>query len=313
MPHHWYIFDMNPSLPRVSQPNYRRQVYVGTDRPMAVWQFDHASSDVLHGHDYLELQWIVGGGADHRDALGVRRVRRGDMLIIRPGTVHAYARTRQLDVYVLCLAPELLSQVLQGVIDEPRLHTLLRSGAARGDSIRPHTLHIGPAELKKCEQSLARLKVLNTSPWLNTRIEQVGHLLLLLDVLVQVADNERVAGGSDHAGTCGFVHPAVTHVAGLLESDPSEAWTLGALAESACVSEAYLSRLFKKQIGVGPIHYLNRLRVERAAGLLHTDRSIQQIATDVGWPEPSHFSRRFREYMGISATGYRQQFRSSSR
>lgn len=73
-------------------------------------------------------------------------------------------------------------------------------------------------------------------------------------------------------------------------------------------SRSYFSSLFRKQTGVSLQDYLNRFRMERASSLLGmTDLPVQDIARQVGFEDPLHFSRAFRKQMGQSPTEYRAQ------
>ncbi|WP_165956935.1 helix-turn-helix domain-containing protein [Kribbella antibiotica] len=105
-------------------------------------------------------------------------------------------------------------------------------------------------------------------------------------------------------------HPAVQHAIRLLEADLASAWTLDRLAAAVNLAPGYLVRVFGRSAGLSPIAYLQRLRAERAAGLLiETQLPIATIGTLVGWPDPSHATRRFRSHFGLSPTRYREAFR----
>ncbi|MFC9690749.1 helix-turn-helix domain-containing protein [Kribbella sp. NPDC056951] len=105
-------------------------------------------------------------------------------------------------------------------------------------------------------------------------------------------------------------HPAVQHAMRLLEADLTAGWTLDRLAAAVNLAPGYLVRLFGRTVAVSPMAYLQRLRAERAAGLLiETELPIATIGTLVGWPDPSHATRRFRAHFGLSPTRYREAFR----
>ncbi|NQV36028.1 MAG: helix-turn-helix transcriptional regulator [Phycisphaeraceae bacterium] len=76
---------------------------------------------------------------------------------------------------------------------------------------------------------------------------------------------------------------------------------------SVCgVSVRYMSSLFKQYGAVTPSHYLMRLKLNKAANLLHTtDMSIKDIAQSVGFDDPYHFSRNFKQCHGQSPRQYR--------
>lgn len=105
-------------------------------------------------------------------------------------------------------------------------------------------------------------------------------------------------------------HPAVQHAMRLLEASIDEPWTLDRLASLVNLAPGYLVRLFGRTAGISPMAYLNRLRAERAAGLLiETELPIAAIGAMVGWHDPSHATRRFRTTFGLSPSSYRATFR----
>lgn len=83
------------------------------------------------------------------------------------------------------------------------------------------------------------------------------------------------------------------------------------LAAEVNAAPAYLSRLFTASLGVAPMAYLGRIRIERAAALLRrTDDTVGQIARAVGYGSPEHFSRLFRRAFGAKPTIYRARHRA---
>lgn len=84
--------------------------------------------------------------------------------------------------------------------------------------------------------------------------------------------------------------------------------TIGQLAEIAGLNATYFSNLFSKLIGLAPIQYINKKRVEEAQKLLlSTDETLYQIAGQVGFADEYYFSRLFKKTVGISPDHYRKQ------
>ena len=80
------------------------------------------------------------------------------------------------------------------------------------------------------------------------------------------------------------------------------------LARAAAASERHLCRLFKKELGLGPIEALRLLTLDHAAMLLlRTNLRVKAIADMTGFENPFHFSRCFRQAFGISPRGFRVQ------
>lgn len=66
------------------------------------------------------------------------------------------------------------------------------------------------------------------------------------------------------------------------------------------------SAVFRKTMGVPPIEFLIRLRVQNAAyQILNTDKKIIDIAEDCGFTSISNFIKAFRKYYGASPVQYR--------
>ena len=79
------------------------------------------------------------------------------------------------------------------------------------------------------------------------------------------------------------------------------------VAEAHAVSAPYLSRLFHEYAGISPSRYLTGYRMEQAKKLLRDSRlSIGEIAARVGYPDPFHFSKVFKNTVGVSPSQFRQ-------
>ena len=64
--------------------------------------------------------------------------------------------------------------------------------------------------------------------------------------------------------------------------------------------------MFHEQTGTSPSRYLNDLRMRQAKKLLmDTSLTVREIAARVGYPDPFHFSRNFRNTVGCSPARFR--------
>lgn len=80
-----------------------------------------------------------------------------------------------------------------------------------------------------------------------------------------------------------------------------------ALARSVGLSRPHFFKLFKQYMGVTPNVYLNTLRSERAIDdLLRTDKSVTDIAFDLGFSSQASFTRFFSSNVGIAPSEYRR-------
>jgi DNA-binding LacI/PurR family transcriptional regulator/AraC-like DNA-binding protein len=73
------------------------------------------------------------------------------------------------------------------------------------------------------------------------------------------------------------------------------------LADSANVSEDYLTRIFHKEMGLSLWDYLNRYRIFHAVELLQqTDATIQEVANKCGFQDQAYFCRVFKKIHGVT-------------
>ncbi len=83
-----------------------------------------------------------------------------------------------------------------------------------------------------------------------------------------------------------------------------------ALAVLAGVSVRTLQRRFRQATDLSPAAYLQQQRLRLARELLRdTNLEISAIAEQVGYPEPAHFSRLFKQDAGLSPSAFRRTLR----
>jgi len=76
---------------------------------------------------------------------------------------------------------------------------------------------------------------------------------------------------------------------------------LPAVATAARLSVDHFGRLFRQVLGHTPMQHLKDVRVRQAQYLLaHTDLLVEEVAREVGFRDPFHFSRVFRSLTGTS-------------
>jgi AraC family transcriptional regulator len=72
----------------------------------------------------------------------------------------------------------------------------------------------------------------------------------------------------------------------------------------------YFCRAFRKAVGVPPHRYLIGRRIERSKDLLaSSDKDVTEIALELGFASPSHFSTSFRRAVGHAPSTYRKAVR----
>jgi len=76
------------------------------------------------------------------------------------------------------------------------------------------------------------------------------------------------------------------------------------------LSYSHLRQNFKRLLGVGPKHYQNQIRLQRAQDILaNTSKSIKEVSEILGFHSPFHFSAQFKAAFGVSPRFWRSQLR----
>jgi AraC-like DNA-binding protein len=94
----------------------------------------------------------------------------------------------------------------------------------------------------------------------------------------------------------------------LLDSDLSKYWTVERLARSVGLSRPVFAREFVRMLGLSPMRYLARRRMQRAAELLlHSDQSLAEVAALTGYCSEFAFGRAFKRHHRVAPGTFRRQ------
>ncbi|VEC77606.1 DNA-binding transcriptional regulator AraC [Raoultella ornithinolytica] len=100
----------------------------------------------------------------------------------------------------------------------------------------------------------------------------------------------------------------IARVVARIEANYQQRLSLHDVAAAEFVSEAWLSRLFRKEVGVSFVQYITALRLNKAAEqLLTTRKSVQQIAQEQGFASTRIMSDLFKRLHELTPRQFRQQ------
>lgn len=89
--------------------------------------------------------------------------------------------------------------------------------------------------------------------------------------------------------------------------------SLPLLSEVVYVHPVYLSKLFKEKTGDNFLEYLSGVRVEKAKELLgDLSLRIYDVCQMVGYTSPKHFSKIFKDVVGVSPKDYRNRLHGAT-
>lgn len=213
--------------------------------------------------------WLWSSGTD-----GVRRFGPGAAVMSMPGTLQDYGGdgTEYVEDSICFAGPVADSLFKSGVIGDG----LAEFGAAR---------------------RLAPVFEAVQSPSKDAQIK-ANMLLQRLLVETYLESRERAHG----------VQPPLAGLLSMLPSEPGRWWPVREMAEICLLSESQFRRVFIRETGLHPKEYVDKWKMGHAASLLLSGGAgVKEAAKRVGYGDPYHFSRRFKQLMGMPPEQYRER------
>lgn len=96
-------------------------------------------------------------------------------------------------------------------------------------------------------------------------------------------------------------NPAMKKAISFIRSHYKDDISISLVAEEAGVGDRYLRNLFAKYLNLGPLEYLNQIRINKAVELLrNTELSVKEVCFECGFKSSQYFSRIFKKQMKVS-------------
>jgi thiosulfate/3-mercaptopyruvate sulfurtransferase len=102
--------------------------------------------------------------------------------------------------------------------------------------------------------------------------------------------------------------PKISLALNEFHADPGQNWSVQSLAELACLSRSAFAERFQSLLGISPMHYVARWRMQVAhCKLTETTDSIGDIADISGYMNEESFAKAFRKEFGMSPKAVRRR------
>ncbi len=96
---------------------------------------------------------------------------------------------------------------------------------------------------------------------------------------------------------------------GLIHKKPSNKWTVGSLAKEVHMSRASFAQKFNNLVGIPPLTYLTKWRMDLSSKLLIDSKDkLIIVASEAGYESENSFSKAFKKIKGISPGEYRTKY-----
>ncbi len=282
--------------------------YMNDDFPFWIQRVVHDANNApeIHGHDFVELTYVVRGDASHVFEGTAYQLCAGDVLIINPGEVHTYSveQSRQIEIINCLFEPRFIPDALLKELDIFQSMDFFYIQPFLNSSMRfYHRLNLRGAEALRVSTLLENMIV-------ETCYKQPGYMTLIklqmIELLVSLSRYYSMMRVTQSFLQHSDAELVTMRICGYLERNYHQKITLPDLSSIFGISVRQLNRIFRHSTGCTVIEKLHEIRIERAKVLLReTNEKVLSIATLVGYDDPAFFTRLFTRLVGCAPGRYR--------
>lgn len=271
--------------------------------PIVVERRDPQEPFGLHCHEFSEIVIITGGAGVHITGEDSYELKPGDTFVIGGDRPHDYLNMDQLSLINILFDPVELPMSLGDLQSLSGYHALFTLEPAwRSRHQFTSRLQLNPAEIGETLRLIDKLDNELKARKPGFEVMAIAAMLELVTFLARCYGETR----NPTSKSLIRVGETISH----MRRDVSQAIALEELVTISGMSRTNYIRMFEAAMGTSPINYLIGLRIEEASRLLRsTNRSITEIAFDVGFSDSNYFSRQFRKTLGQSPREYRKRYR----
>ncbi|RIK42173.1 MAG: AraC family transcriptional regulator [Chloroflexi bacterium] len=133
-------------------------------------------------------------------------------------------------------------------------------------------------------------------------LECESRLIWTLVLLIKQYGDQRPA-----EQRAGHERQVIRRVRQYIHENYAQPLSLSQLASHVHFSRYYLLRAFRDEVGMPPHAYLESIRIQQAQTFIAKGMPLSQVAHAVGYSSQSHFTRRFKQIIGVTPGMYAEQ------
>lgn len=250
-----------------------------------------------HWHSTIEILYVVSGRLDVFINSSKYELDKGDLLVVNLNEIHSTQNLSMNNVILVQIPYELLKKYC--------------------DDIDSLSFNCNSALQKGNEGTYEKLKTILEEMDNVYNKQQYGYIFkfysLLFEVIFELINNFSVYKPKGEYIKSKKYLDRLTKITDYIKTNYKTNLSLDMVSEEFNLTPQYLSKYFKRYMGISYIKYLSSLRLESAyKDLLNTDSSITYIAIENGFPDGKAFSKTFKEAFKINPREYRKKLNSEA-
>lgn len=270
--------------------------------PFNIMLAGHNESFPMHGHEYSELNIVVGGSAVHMTDYENYPIEEGDVFVINGDHQHGFSDSKNLRVAIIQFSTDELSGHLDDLNQLMGYHGLfdIEPRSPIGMTYRQR-FRLQPSELTVCKDLFEKMKD-------EFEEQDSGFKTVIRGLFLQLVTQLSRFYESNNKNEDRFA-VTMANVMSHICQKFREPIRIEDLARISGLSLSQFQRRFKLIYNTTPIKMIHELRADEAARLLQNpDYDLNQIADQIGYNAASFFSTQFKQLRGMTPREYRKKF-----
>lgn len=256
-----------------------------------------------HSHEEYEIYFFHAGSCRYLIHNQIYDLVPGDIILMDGMTLHKpnVCPTRKYVRSFIHFSPNWVKGVLKEL---DSLYLLNSFRQLRNCLIRTKESEES-LELESVIQRLAEVQQSTDKDELTKEVELKVLLLQVLIIVHRLSQNELLNVPDEKS----FKATHAENITAYIQENYREKLTLDSIAEALNLSKSYVSHVFKEITGFTVMEYVMGYRLTQVKYLLEMkpNKSLRDVASASGFESASHFSRFFREKVGVTAGEYRRK------
>lgn len=277
----------------------------GHGPPLAVVRATEHPEYPEHHHEFWEIVIVTRGTGLMVFGSKALPIKVGDVFVISRDQEHAYRETHSLDIVNIAFDPVFIASVhplLEDWMSQDALFAVgprWRSGETPGEC-----LHLCPTEFARVLELVQRLEGELESASPEARVAAFAYFLLLVTLLRRHCLPWEATGDAAPGTRIG-------RAVEFIENHFAEPITIDDIAACCHVSRRHFFRLFEHAVGIAPMEYLKKMRLQKAAAMLLTTKAnVTEVAYACGFGDSNYFSTLYHKEFGISPSRFKRNGRA---
>ena len=253
----------------------------------------------FHSHTFTELTLVLRGEAVHLCGDYVVPIKRGDILVLAPGSIHGYDKVHDFALTNLIYDHKRLAMPILDGNEMPLFQRFFPSaGTEYSEELQCQPVATLPDEqVDKFADLIRRLEIELNSVSPGNFYYSLAQFMTLMAELARSADIR---------GKRSWIRSKVSEVIFAMQKNPIKHIDIADMAKMAMMSQRSFFRSFYEETGCSPRKYQIQLRMKMSKELLElTNLSLDEISVQCGFYDSNYFCHLFKKHFKTTPRQYR--------